>query len=117
MEELIKTLLLVLHIFFAVSLVGAVLLQRSEGGALGIGGGTMGGLMSARGAASGITRVTGVLATCFVATSLTLAILAGNTGTTTSIVDAPPPAQTQPAKNMCIPNKTVLTNSSTVLPY
>ena len=85
-----------MHIFFAVMLVGAVLLQRSEGGALGIGGGTMGGLMSARGAASGITRVTGILAACFIATSLTLAILAGNARTKTSITDRPP-AQTQPA--------------------
>ena len=98
MEELIKTVLLVMHIFFAVMLVGAVLLQRSEGGALGIGGGTMGGLMSARGAASGITRTTGVLATCFIATSLTLAILAGNARQGTSITDTPPPAQTQPAE-------------------
>jgi preprotein translocase subunit SecG len=97
-EELVKTVLLVLHIFIALMLVGAVLLQRSEGGALGIGGGTMGGLMSARGAASGITRTTGVLATCFIATSLTLAILAGNNKTTRSITDAPPPAQTQPAE-------------------
>jgi preprotein translocase subunit SecG len=96
-EELIKTVLLVMHIFFAVMLVGAVLLQRSEGGALGIGGGTMGGLMSARGAASRITRATGVLATCFIATSLTLAILAGNAKRATSITDVPPPAQTQPA--------------------
>lgn len=97
MEELIKTALLVLHIFIAVILVGAVLLQRSEGGALGMGGGTMGGLMSARGAASGITRLTGVLATCFIATSLTLAILAGNARTSSSITDVAPPAQTQPA--------------------
>jgi preprotein translocase subunit SecG len=95
-EELLKTVLLATHIFIAVMLVGAVLLQRSEGGALGIGGGTMGGLMSARGAASGITRATGILATCFIATSLTLAILAGNARTTTSITDTPP-AQTQPA--------------------
>jgi len=86
-----------MHIFFAVMLVGAVLLQRSEGGALGMGGGTMGGLMSARGAASGITRATGILAACFIATSLTMAILAGNARTRTSITDAPRPAQTQPA--------------------
>ena len=98
MEDLIETVLLVLHIIFAVMLVGAVLLQRSEGGALGIGGGTMGGLMSARGAATGITRLTGVLATCFIATSLTLAILAGNAKTGTSITDVPAPAQTQPAE-------------------
>ena len=47
---------------------------------------------------NGCRRLTGVLATCFIATSLTLAILAGNARTTTSITDAPPPAQTQPAE-------------------
>ncbi len=98
MEDLIKTILLGFHIFIAVLLVGFVLLQRSEGGALGIGGGTMGGLMSARGAASNMTRATAVLATCFIATSLALAILAGNAKTTRSIIDTPaPPAQSQPA--------------------
>lgn len=97
MEELIKTVLLGVHIFIAIVLVGFVLLQRSEGGALGMGGGTMGGLMSARGAASGMTRATGILATCFIATSLALAILAGNAKNVRSIVDAPtPPAQTLP---------------------
>lgn len=97
MEDLIKTVLLGFHIFVAVLLVGFVLLQRSEGGALGIGGGTMGGLMSARGAASSMTRATGILATCFIATSLALAILAGNAKTARSIVDTPaPPAQSQP---------------------
>ncbi len=97
MEDLIKTVLLGFHIFVAVLLVGFVLLQRSEGGALGIGGGTMGGLMSARGAASSMTRATGILATCFIATSLALAILAGNAKTARSIFDTPaPPAQSQP---------------------
>ena len=97
MEDLIKTVLLGFHIFIAVLLVGFVLLQRSEGGALGIGGGTMGGLMSARGAANSMTRATGILATCFIATSLALAILAGNVKTSRSIIDTPaPPAQTQP---------------------
>lgn len=97
MEELIKTILLGFHIFIAVLLVGFVLLQRSEGGALGIGGGTMGGLMSARGAASSMTRATGILATCFIVTSLALAILAGNAKNTRSIVDTPAaPAQILP---------------------
>jgi preprotein translocase subunit SecG len=98
-EELIKTILLGFHIFIAVMLVGFVLLQRSEGGALGIGGGTMGGLMSARGAASSMTRATGILATCFVVTSLALAILAGNAKNVRSIVDTPvQPVQTQPVQ-------------------
>ena len=99
MEDLIKTILLGFHIFIAVLLVGFVLLQRSEGGALGIGGGTMGGLMSARGAASSMTRATAILATCFIVTSLALAILAGNAKTSRSIIDAPAaPAQTQPVE-------------------
>ena len=99
MEDIIRTILLGLHIFFAVMMVGLVLLQRSEGGALGMGGGTMGGLMSARGAASNITRATAILAACFVVTSLALAILAGNARTERSIVDRPAaPAQQQPAK-------------------
>jgi preprotein translocase subunit SecG len=95
-EDLIRTLLLGLHIFFAVMLVGVVLLQRSEGGALGIGGGNMGGLMSARGAASSMTRATGILAALFICTSLALAIMAGNARAPRSIVDQP--VQTQPAK-------------------
>ena len=97
MEDLIRTLLLGLHIFFAVLLVGVVLIQRSEGGALGIGGGTAGGLMSARGAASTITRTTGILAALFICTSMALAILAGAHRAPTSIVDQPP-AQSQPEK-------------------
>ncbi len=97
MEDLIRTLLLGLHIFFAVLLVAVVLVQRSEGGALGIGGGTAGGLMSARGAASTITRATGILATLFICTSLGLAIMAGAHRAPKSIVDRPAP-QSQPAQ-------------------
>ena len=97
MEDIFRTLLLGLHIFIAVILVALILLQRSEGGALGIGGGTMGGLMSARGAANNMTRATGILAALFICTSLTLAILAGAHRAPRSIVDAPA-VQTEPAK-------------------
>ena len=68
-------IILVVHVFIAVGLVGLVLLQRSEGGALGIGGGG-GGMMSARGAANALTRGTTLLAVLFFATSITLTILA-----------------------------------------
>lgn len=76
-----------------------VLLQKSEGGALGIGGGTMGGLVSARGSGNLLTKATGIIAACFIATSLMLAILAGNTGSgpARSIVDQPV-EKTVPAK-------------------
>ena len=53
------TVLLVIHIMIALALIGVVLLQRSEGGALGIGGGGGGGFMTGRGAANFLTRVDG----------------------------------------------------------
>ena len=92
--------LLVVHLFIAITLVAVVLLQRSEGGGLGIGGGTMGGLMTTRGSANLLTRVTAVLAACFMATSILLAILSGSTQPKRSIMDQPVQqnAPIQPAK-------------------
>lgn len=78
--------LLVLHLIFAVALIGVVLVQKSEGGALGIGGGGGGGFMSARGAANLLTRVTAILAGLFMLTSLALTMLARHGGEG-SIVD------------------------------
>ena len=80
------TILLTIHIMIAVSLVGVVLLQRSEGGALGIGGGG-GGFMTARGTANLLTRITALLAAAFFVTSISLAILAGNGRQAPSIID------------------------------
>lgn len=72
------TVLLVIHIMIAAALVGLVLLQRSEGGALGIGGGggSGGGFMSGRGAANLLTRVTALFAAAFFVTSILLTLLA-----------------------------------------
>lgn len=70
-----ETVLIVIHLMIVVALVGVVLLQRSEGGGLGIGGGG-GGAMTARGAGSLLTRATGILAAGFFITSLSLGILA-----------------------------------------
>ncbi len=81
--------ILVLHVFIAVALIGSILIQRSEGGALGMSGGSMGGLMTARGSANLLTRVTAGLAFCFFVTSIVLAILAGGTKTQRSIVEQP----------------------------
>jgi preprotein translocase subunit SecG len=69
-----QTVLIVIHLMVVVALVGVVLLQRSEGGGLGIGGGS--GFMTARGAANALTRATAILAAAFFATSLTLSIVA-----------------------------------------
>src|SRR5215470_15721610 len=106
------TVLLILHLMIASALVGVVLLQRSEGGALGIGGG--GGFMTGRGAANFLTRVTAGLAAAFFATSMLLTLLATRTERSPSVFDAPatvpvksgpsvpapevPPAQSQPAQ-------------------
>lgn len=68
-----ETVIIVIHLMVVVALVGVVLLQRSEGGALGIGGG---GFMTARGAANALTRTTAILAAAFFATSIVLGILA-----------------------------------------
>ena len=70
-----STVILLIHILICVALVGVVLLQRSEGGALGIGGGS-GGFMTGRSAGNALTKTTAVLAACFFATSLVLSILA-----------------------------------------
>ncbi|ODR95370.1 preprotein translocase subunit SecG [Methyloceanibacter superfactus] len=87
-----STVLLLIHIMVAVALVGVVLLQRSEGGALGIGGGggggAGGGFMTGRSAGNALTKATAVLAACFFATSMTLSILATHTGGTPSILPA-----------------------------
>ncbi|MBB6250410.1 preprotein translocase subunit SecG [Nitrospirillum iridis] len=70
-----STVVLVLHILIGIALVGVVLVQRSEGGGLGMGGSTMGGFMTARGSANLLTRTTSVLFGAFLVTSLVLALL------------------------------------------
>ena len=85
-----EQVVLIIHLLIAIALVGVVLIQRSEGGGLGLGGGSggMGPMMSVRGTANLLTRTTAILAACFVTTSLTLAILAGSDRTAPSILDA-----------------------------
>jgi len=68
------TVVIVVHLMVVLAMIGLVLLQRSEGGALGIGGG-QGAFMSGRGAGNMLTRSTAVLAAAFFATSLGLALL------------------------------------------
>jgi preprotein translocase subunit SecG len=74
-----------------------ILLQRSEGGALGIGGGGMGGLMTGRSSANLLTRATAILAAGFITTSLLLAILATHQRAPRSILDQPAAPATEPA--------------------
>lgn len=98
-----ETLILVVHLIIALALIGVVLLQRSEGGALGIGGGGGGGggsLFTARGAGNALTRTTAYLAVAFFCTSIALTVIATQRGGG-SVIDtvAPPPAASgnQPA--------------------
>src|SRR5690625_1234414 len=81
------TIVLMIHLLLAVFLIAVVLLQRSEGGALGIGGGG-GGLVSARGAATALTKLTWALAIGFIITSLALTMMAAGGGPV-SIFDQP----------------------------
>lgn len=83
-----QTVLIVIHLMVVIALVGVVLLQRSEGGGLGIGGGS--GFMTARGAANALTRATGILAIAFFATSLGLSLLARYGERPIDILDRPP---------------------------
>jgi preprotein translocase subunit SecG len=76
--------LIVLQAIIAASLVGIILMQRSEGGGLGMGG-SPSGLMSARGAADFLTRTTTILATLFILLSISLAFVAAKKGSTGDI--------------------------------
>ena len=97
------TFLLVIHGLIALGLVGVILLQRSEGGALGIGGGGGGGgLMTARGAANLLTRATTVLAALFIITSILLAVLAAGTNKS-RVIDPTIAAKAAPATGPAAP--------------
>jgi len=91
-----QTVLIVIHLMIVIALVALVLLQRSEGGALGVGGG--GGFMTGRGQANVLTRATAILGTLFFLTSLALTILANWNRAPQSILEGvTPPAATEPA--------------------
>ena len=82
-----QTILISLHVLFALAIVALVLLQRAEGGGLGFGGSGMQGLMSARGKASLMTRATATAAALFFASSLALSILVSGGGERASIAE------------------------------
>lgn len=83
-----QTVLLVIYLMVVLALIGVVLIQRSEGGGLGIGGGS--GFMSARGTANALTRTTAILATLFFVISLALGIMARYESRPTDILDRIP---------------------------
>jgi preprotein translocase subunit SecG len=92
-----ERIILVIHLMIAAALVAVVLMQKSEGGALGIGGGGMSNFMTGRGTASVLTRATAVLAACFMLTSLVLVILPQLGTKRASILPADVTTQQMPA--------------------
>ena len=90
-----QQVVIVVHLMLVLAMIGAVLLQRSEGGGLGIG--SSGGFMTNRGAGNVLTRATAILAGLFFVTSLALSILAGANRKPASILPGNPAAPTAPA--------------------
>ena len=93
-----ENVVLVIHLILAMCLIGVVLLQRSEGGGLGMGGG--GGVMTGRQAATALSKLTWIFAVGFLVTSLSLTIIAAKNAAGTSVVDgisSTAPAATEPA--------------------
>ncbi|NNE89952.1 MAG: preprotein translocase subunit SecG [Silicimonas sp.] len=83
-----ENVILIVHLILALGLIGVVLLQRSEGGGLGLGGGGGGGgLVSSRGAATALGKVTWALAIAFICTSLALTIVAAQKTANGSVLD------------------------------
>jgi preprotein translocase subunit SecG len=89
-----QTVIIVIHLMIVSVLIGTVLLQKSEGGGLGMGGGA--GFMSSRGTANLLTRTTAILAGIFFLTSMALAWLAGVDRKPSSILGTAPATQSQP---------------------
>lgn len=90
-----QTVIIVLHLMIVAAMICVVLLQKSEGGGLGMGGGA--GFMSSRGTANLLTRTTAFLAAGFFLTSLILSWLAGYNNGSSSILGTLPTTQSQPA--------------------
>ncbi|MEZ5887944.1 MAG: preprotein translocase subunit SecG [Paracoccaceae bacterium] len=83
-----ENVILTVHLILALLLIGVVLLQRNEGGALLSGGGAM----TARGAANALTKLTWIFAAGFIATSITLTVLAARNAAGSSVIETPPAA-------------------------
>lgn len=84
-----KTAALILHMFFVLALVGVVLIQKSEGGGLGLGSGNLGGLMTTRSTSNLLTRITAVLAAIMFINTMVLALLFKGDAKPKSILDTP----------------------------
>jgi preprotein translocase subunit SecG len=82
-----NNIILTIHLILALLLISAVLMQRSEGGGLGSTGGSDGGLMSGRSAATAMTKLTWFFALAFLLTSITLTVISANESSKKSIIN------------------------------
>ncbi|QDY69590.1 preprotein translocase subunit SecG [Qingshengfaniella alkalisoli] len=82
-----ENVILIVHLILALCLIGVVLLQRSEGGGLGMGGGGGAGAMTGRGQISALGKLTWAFAIAFIATSITLTIIAAKNSSGGSVLD------------------------------
>jgi preprotein translocase subunit SecG len=93
-----ENVLLVAYLLIVLALIAVILLQRSEGGGLGMGGGNAGGLMTVRGSANLLTRTTAILAALFFVTAIGLTIMSELNRTTSDILDsAAAPGEASPS--------------------
>jgi preprotein translocase subunit SecG len=100
----LNTVLWIIHLFVTLLLIGVVLIQRSEGGGLGIGSSQgMGSFMSGRGTANLLTRTTAILAIIFMALSMALAALNKGGNVNRSILDTTPISAPAPASAPALP--------------
>jgi preprotein translocase subunit SecG len=111
--EAFKDVIIVIHLMVIVALVGVVLIQRSEGGALGIGGSNN--FLTGRGTGNVLTRATGILAAAFFATSLGVTILTRMTAPPSAILDTVP-AVTAPAPEAAVPAAGDATTTTPAVP-
>jgi preprotein translocase subunit SecG len=82
-----ENVVLIVHLLLALSLIGAVLLQRSEGGGLGMGGGGGGGRVAGRSSGTAMGKLTWILAGAFICTSMALTVIAASNSAGSSVLD------------------------------
>jgi preprotein translocase subunit SecG len=98
-----QTVVVVIHLMVVAALIGVVLLQKSEGGGLGIG--STGGFLSSRGTSNVLTRTTAILAAVFFSTSLLLSVLASWDRKPRSIIQSTPAQQQTPGTPVTAPGQ------------
>lgn len=109
-----ENVVLIVHLLLALGLIGVVLLQRSEGGGLGMGGG--GGAMTGRAAATALGKITWVLAIAFIVTSVTLTVLAARKSAGSSVLDRIAPSSGQARQDSTEPASAVPAGSDLLPP-